>query len=134
MNHTRRMFQVVGALGILAVILGAFGAHSLSDVLSDRQISSYKTGVQYHFYHLLALLATAILYTSYPVAWLRRSFSMFFIGIILFSGSIYILSCRELIGLVHYKWLGPLTPIGGVFFICGWVSLFASSRHLNSIK
>lgn len=128
------MLQVVGVLGILAVVLGAFGAHSLKDVLSEIQISSYKTGVQYHFYHLLALFATAVLYSTHPNVWLRRSFYMFLIGIILFSGSLYMLSCRELIGLANYKWLGPLTPIGGVFLICGWVSLFASSRHLNSIK
>ncbi len=108
---------------MLAVGLGAFGAHGLKNVLPADKLVTYTTGITYHFYHTLALLAIILLAQSHPSKWLRRGALFFILGIFLFSGSLYLLATREVIGLTHYKWLGPITPIGGVFFILGWLSL-----------
>lgn len=112
---------IAGIMGAIAVILGAFGAHGLEGKLSEVQIATYKTGVQYHFYHTFAILACVCVGLIRPHRLFRSAALSFTIGIFLFSGSLYLLSCRELIGLSSWKWLGPLTPIGGLGFIIGWV-------------
>lgn len=104
----------------MAVGLGAFGAHGLENKLSELQIATYKTGVQYHFYHIFAIIACVTMSLLRPHRFFRMAALAFTIGILLFSGSLYLLSCRELIGLSSWKWLGPLTPIGGLAFIIGW--------------
>lgn len=114
---------LIGILGILAVILGAFGAHSLKALLPVDKLMTYQTGITYHFYHLFAMTFAWFLLERTKAKWAKRAFWCFFIGIILFSGSVYLLATRDLIGLINYKWLGPITPIGGVFFILGWLFL-----------
>ena len=115
-------------LGALAVIMGAFGAHFLKERLTAIQLNSYQTGVSYHFYHTLAILGVLALRQKGNQKVLDLSIKLFLIGIICFSGSLYLLSCRELIGLSYYKWLGPITPIGGVFFILAWLNLLRSHK------
>lgn len=117
------MGLLIGIMGALAVTLGAFGAHSLKDVLPADKLTIYQTGISYHFYHLFAMAFSWFAIDRGGGKWAKRSFWCFFIGIIFFSGSIYILATRDLIGLVNYKWVGPITPIGGVFFILGWLFL-----------
>lgn len=110
-------------LGALAVILGAFGAHSLKAMLAADQLAVFETGVRYHFYHSFALLAVGIIHLSYPVKRLRTATAFFITGIVLFSGSLYAMS---LLSISHIN-LGPIgiiTPIGGVFFILGWLMTF----------
>lgn len=104
--------------GFLAVALGAFGAHGLKQKLSVDMLAVYQTGVQYHFYHTLALFGVALLMLQLPqsVA-LRWSALLFFVGIIIFSGSLYVLS------ITGIRWLGAITPLGGVAFLVGWVLL-----------
>lgn len=109
-------------LAALAVILGAFGAHSLKEVLSAEQLRVFETGVRYQFYHSIALLLVGIIYMQYPVKQLRLATTFFIIGITLFSGSLYALSFLS-IGGVGIGPLGILTPIGGLFFILGWLFL-----------
>ena len=116
------MRQTVAILGALAVVLGAFGAHGLKDQLSDTSIQTYTTGVTYHFYHTLALLALTVWYQFKQDKALVQSFYCFVIGLCLFSGSLYLLATQDLMG-VSMKWLGPITPIGGLFFIFGWLNL-----------
>jgi len=118
-----RTALAAGALfGAIAVMFGAFGAHSLKNFLAPDQMDIFKTGVQYQFLHSLALLAVGIIYQAYPVKNLRAATGFFIAGILLFSGSLYILP------MLH-TWkmtLGPvglITPIGGVFFILGWMML-----------
>lgn len=123
----KRLLFVCSILGMLAVGLGAFGAHGLKNVLAVDKITTYTTGITYHFYHTLSLLFVTVLIKDNPSQWLKRSAFCFFIGILLFSGSLYLLATRELIGLSNYKWLGPLTPLGGLFFIMGWLSLGLSA-------
>jgi len=104
----------------LAVVLGAFGAHALKTVLPADQLPVYDTAVRYQFYHSIALLVTGITYTSFPVKSLKLAATFFIIGILLFSGSLYLLTALS-INNISIKPIGILTPIGGLFFIAGWV-------------
>jgi len=120
--NSRTMGVIVGILGALTVCIGAFGAHALKAALPEDKLATFTTGVTYQYYHLLAMgLIFLIVNNNSRNVWFIRSFVCFLIGIVLFSGSLYLLATRELIGLTTYKWLGPLTPVGGLFFIVGWV-------------
>lgn len=112
-------------LAALAVILGAFGAHALKQVLTEVQLQTFETGVRYQFYHSFALLVTGILFSSFPHKAVKLASTFFIIGIILFSGSLYALTLLKMNGQVGLGGLGMLTPIGGLFFIAGWLSLCA---------
>lgn len=117
-------FLTAGAIfGGLAIALGAFGAHGLERVTSNAKIlHSFQTGVQYQMYHALALLATGILFEKFPTAWLRRAGNAFIAGILLFSGSLYLLTFLK-IQESSTRFVGPITPLGGIVFIIGWVCL-----------
>jgi uncharacterized membrane protein YgdD (TMEM256/DUF423 family) len=118
--------------GLLGVILGAMGAHALQPpVLSEKLHGAYETAVRYQFYHSFALLFTALLYFIFPDKWIKRATWAFIIGIILFSGSIYLLVYLEGVMNVNPGMLGILTPIGGLFFITGWLFLLLG---INSRK
>ena len=105
---------------VLAVAIGAFGAHGLKAHLSTEMLQTYKTGVEYHFYHALGLLLIGVLSISFPSSLLNWSAILLAIGIILFSGSLYVLA------ITGIKWLGAITPLGGLSFIAGWVLLFVA--------
>lgn len=109
---------IAAASGFFAVALGAFGAHGLKQKLSADMLAVYQTGVQYHFYHTLALFGVALLLLQLPQSTaLRWSAALFFIGIIIFSGSLYVLAISGV------RWLGAVTPLGGVAFLVGWILL-----------
>lgn len=113
-----------GALmAALAVILGAFAAHSLKAVLAHDQLMVFNTGVRYQFYHSFALLITGIVYAYYPHKNLRLASTFFLVGIILFSGSLYAMSLLSIPG-ISLGPIGIITPIGGLFFILGWILFF----------
>lgn len=107
----------------LAVILGAFGAHGLKTLVSPLQIETFKTGVQYHFYHALAMAVAVLISQFIDNKSIQRSFSLFAIGILCFSGSLYGFTFAEVIGTEGVRWLGIVTPTGGIFFILGWINL-----------
>jgi len=121
-----KLFLTLASLsGMLAVILGAFGAHGLKNRLDAYSMGVFETAVQYHFYHSLALLAVGVLAVSQPqTALLKSSGWLFLIGIVIFSGSLYILSVTGM------RWLGAVTPLGGLAFIGGWACLAAMSWKL----
>lgn len=123
-------FLFLGALSAMtAVAFGAFGAHSLKDVLSPELLAVYHTGVDYQFWHALGLIAIALLQLqSPPSRLLDWSGRLMFIGIVLFSGSLYCLT------LLNLKWIGAITPIGGVCFLLSWVLLavFAARKKPQS--
>lgn len=104
----------------LAVAIGAFGAHGLKAHLSQEMLQTYRTGVEYHFYHALGLLLIGVLSVVYPSNILNWSAFLLTLGTILFSGSLYLMA------ITGIKWLGAITPIGGLSFIAGWVFLFLS--------
>ena len=110
-------------LGALAVALGAFGAHGLKKYVPVETISTFETGVRYQFYHVFALLAVAILYEKFPVKWLRYAGNSFLLGILLFSGSLYLLTAFKATETIGMEKFGIITPIGGLFFIAGWLLL-----------
>lgn len=122
-----------GALfAALAVILGAFGAHSLKPYLDTSGLQTFETGVRYQFYHSFALLVTGLAYSQFPVRPLRLANVFFAIGILLFSGSLYVLALLRN-GGAGLGPIGILTPVGGLFFIAGWFCLFAGvSRRTTS--
>lgn len=106
------------ASGFIMVAMGAFGAHGLKAKLPANLMSAYETGVHYQAIHTLAILACCILAIQLgKVAWFHYAAISFAIGILLFSGSLYGLA------LTSMKWLGPVTPIGGLFFLAGWFLL-----------
>jgi len=115
---SRHVIVIACVFGLLAVVIGAFGAHGLKNRLAPDLMAVYQTGVQYHFYHALALLACGILMhigIDHPA--MRISAYAFMAGIILFSGSLYVLA------ITGVRWLGAITPLGGVAFIAGWLFL-----------
>ncbi|MDA9263387.1 DUF423 domain-containing protein [Saprospiraceae bacterium] len=134
MRNKKRMLTTLAITGMLAISIGAFGAHGLKPKLTATQLNTFNTGVNYHFYHLLAMSFSYLLYLYSNNNWVRIGFWSFLVGIVMFSGSLYLLSIRELIDLTNYKWLGPLTPIGGVCFIFGWLSIMISAYASQNIS
>lgn len=112
---------------MLAVITGAFGAHYLKTIFSAEILGSFETGVRYQFYHALALLLTGMMSTQLQSGWLRRATYFFIAGIILFSGSIYLLCFLKNNQVIGLQGIGVLTPLGGLCFIAGWLMLLLAA-------
>lgn len=115
---SKPILMTASILLALAVAIGAFGAHGLKAHLSSEMMQIYKTGVEYHFYHALGLLLVGVLSISMPSNYLNWSAIFLTAGIVLFSGSLYVMAVSGI------KWLGAITPLGGICFIAGWVFLF----------
>jgi len=111
-------------LGALSVALGAFGAHGLKKLVEPETVNSFETGVRYQFYHAIALFLVAILFEKSPTKLLRWAGYCFLIGILLFSGSLYLLTALKATDTVGLSGIGIITPFGGLFFILGWVLIF----------
>jgi len=127
-------FIKVGALlGALAVVLGAFGAHALKQKVSEAAVNIFETGVRYQFYHVFAILVVGILYRDYGSKWMIWAGALFIAGIILFSGSLYILTYFKGTEKPGFNWIGAITPVGGLAFIAGWVCLFISIIKVSKI-
>lgn len=115
-------FLITAALlGALAVALGAFAAHKLRQVLSPEQVATFETGVRYQFYHVFALLGVAVVYEKFPGGLMQWAGNCFIIGILLFSGSLYLMTALRATESVGVNKLGIITPFGGLFFIAGWM-------------
>jgi uncharacterized membrane protein YgdD (TMEM256/DUF423 family) len=127
----KRIILVAAFFGALAVILGAFGAHGLEGKISPQHIETWKTANQYHFYHTLALLFLST-FSRAKTASIRVSFIAFIIGLLFFSGSLYLLSIREITGFGNPAILGLITPLGGLAFIVGWAALFVAALKNKS--
>jgi uncharacterized membrane protein YgdD (TMEM256/DUF423 family) len=118
----RQIIITASILGMLAVITGAFGAHALKALITTQQLEVWHTAVQYQFYHVLILLFLSR-FTRYDNKLIAASYYFFTFGIILFSGSLYLLSCRYLLGWDWLAIMGPVTPLGGLLLIMGWLML-----------
>lgn len=112
-------------LGALSVALGAFGAHLLKKLLSPEALNTFETAVRYQFYHVFALALSAVLYRDYPNKMLKNAGALFILGIVLFSGSLYLLTLFSLAGIDNFKWIGAITPLGGAAFMAGWLCIAA---------
>lgn len=121
---TKRFLIFACISGLTAVIFGAFGAHILKRILSEQQVLVFETGVRYQFFHTFALIAVALLSRYTSKRWTTIAGWLFLVGIILFSGSLYLLSLTEFLEIQYMqKVIGPITPIGGLLFVAGWASL-----------
>jgi uncharacterized membrane protein YgdD (TMEM256/DUF423 family) len=127
MPPTAKVFLTLGAANAaLVVMLGAFGAHALKPRLSAEMLGVYQTAVHYHMFHALGLLAVGFLATQVPVSgYLKWSGWLMCTGIVLFSGSLYVLSVTQ------WRWLGAVTPLGGTAFILAW-ALFVTAAFKAS--
>lgn len=123
-----RKFIIIGAsMMALGVALGAFGAHALKERLEPSMLQIFHTGVEYQFYHAIGVLIVGVLLRTYPSPGLKWAAWLFISGITLFSGSLYLLA------LTGVKQLGMITPIGGISFIAGWITLALSLVKRNKI-
>ena len=114
-----------------AVILGAMGAHWLKTKLDSSQLESFKTGVLYQLLHAIVLLVLALQADKLAGNLYNSAVICFTLGIFLFSGSIYLLSTKELMELQNLRWLGPITPLGGLLLISGWCLLGLAYKKLT---
>ena len=128
----QKTFGIIAAVyGALAVILGAFGAHALKEKLDAYQLEIFNKGVQYQFYHVIALFAVVFLAEKIQPKTLTFAGWFFSVGILFFSGSLYLLATRSLMGTdALTPILGPVTPLGGLCFIIGWTLLLVSFTKL----
>ena len=123
-----KRFITTGALlGAIAVALGAFGAHGLKKIVPAETVQTFQTGVQYQMYHALALLLTGLLYEKCFQKFARIAGVLFLIGVILFSGSLYLLTAGKAAEIASFDRSGILTPFGGIAFIAGWLFLFLAA-------
>lgn len=111
--------SVAALLGFVAVAMGAFGGHALKNTLSPDDLNIWEIGARYHFFHALAMLAVGLMIQQSVIAhkWLSAVPWAFGVGIVLFSGSLYLMA------LTQKKWLGAITPLGGLLFMAGWLLL-----------
>ena len=124
----KSILTIAAISGLLAVVLGAFGAHALKKMISLEMLEVYKTGVQYQFYHTFALLAVGILMHFNTSKALKWSGYLFVVGILLFSGSLYVMT------ITGIKALGIITPFGGTVWIAAWFLLMKHCRKLTTSK
>ena len=122
--------KTAALLGALSVMMGAFAAHGLKQYLSSDNLQIFETAVRYQFYHVFALMAVGILYAAFPGKLLEWAGKLFIAGIVLFSGSLYLL-CYVKYNQMPLNWLGAITPFGGAAFSAGWVLLFSAVIKRN---
>jgi len=120
----RNFLSVAALLGALSVALGAFAAHKLKTMVGPETVAIFETGVRYQFYHVFALLFVAFLSEKIHNKWMIWAGNCFIMGIIFFCGSLYILTALTIAENTHRTLAGIATPIGGVFFIAGWIFLY----------
>jgi uncharacterized membrane protein YgdD (TMEM256/DUF423 family) len=119
---------IAGILGALTVAAGAFGAHGLRGIVGPEILQIYETAVKYQFFHVFALLASGILFQSFPNRKILWSGRLFLVGMLLFCGSLYGLTYLEATGNQSMNWVGFLTPVGGLCFISGWILIALGVR------
>ncbi|KQN35188.1 hypothetical protein ASE92_11245 [Pedobacter sp. Leaf41] len=119
----KRIILTASFFGVVAVLLGAFGAHGLKAVIDQPSIEIWQKGVEYQFYHTFALLYLST-FARYRNKLINIAYFCFTFGIVLFSGSLYLLATRSILKLDFINLIGPITPIGGLLFVLGWIMLF----------
>lgn len=126
----KKILSTATILGMIAIILGAFGAHALKKVLSVEQLVTFETGVRYQMYHALFLLFIGLM-KNISLKAKKTIYFLVVFGILLFSGSIYLLATNDLTSF-DFKVIGFITPIGGLLLIVAWVVLFININNKQS--
>lgn len=128
----KKILIKAGILGCIAVLGGAFGAHALKEILTSEQLISFNTGTRYQLIHAVVLLILSFLISQYQSKHFSIASKLIFWGVILFSGSIYLLTLKNLIGIEALKFVGPITPIGGLLIIAGWIYVIIGGIKLKT--
>ncbi len=118
------LLKIGTLIAALTVILGAFAAHTLKAKLQADALGIFETAVRYQMYHCIAICIAAIIYKEFPYNNIAIAGKLFLVGIIFFSGSLYLLTFLKAINNTNFTWVGAITPLGGVAFIFGWLLLF----------
>ena len=126
--------KTAALLGAFSVALGAFAAHTLKGSVSTEALEIFETSVKYQFYHVFGLLAVGIIYKEFSSKLLVLAGRLFIAGIILFCGSLYILTAAIASGETSFNWIGAITPFGGLCFILGWIFLFWGFRKKQAVE
>jgi uncharacterized membrane protein YgdD (TMEM256/DUF423 family) len=126
--------KIAALIGALGIMLGAFAAHAIKSRVAADVLQIFETGVRYQMYHCFAIFVTAILYKEFPTKNIVWAGKLFLIGIIIFSGSLYLLTYIKAIGADNFLWLGAVTPFGGIAFIAGWLLLLKVFIGNNNFK
>lgn len=122
-----KSFLKTGALlGALTIIFGAFAAHAIKSRVNAETLAIFETGVRYQMYHVFAIILVGIIYKDFPFKSMLWAGKLFLAGIILFSGSLYLLTYFKAAGKENMYWLGAVTPFGGICFIVGWFLILKS--------
>jgi uncharacterized membrane protein YgdD (TMEM256/DUF423 family) len=129
-SMNKQIIITASVLGLLAVIAGAFAAHGLTQYLSPKQLEIWHTAVQYQFYHVFALLFLSVV-AAQGDRLNKASYYLFTFGILFFSGSLYLLACRDVLGWNWLKIIWPVTPLGGLLFIAGWATMALAAFKKN---
>jgi uncharacterized membrane protein YgdD (TMEM256/DUF423 family) len=122
MNY--KLLSAGATFAAIAVMLGAFGAHQLKEIVAAKDLVTWETGCRYQMYHALGLILISVISSEHKN--LKRAGFFFTMGIFLFSGSLYLIALKDVLSM-NLKFIGPLTPIGGLFFVAGWISLLSFS-------
>jgi uncharacterized membrane protein YgdD (TMEM256/DUF423 family) len=128
----KSFLSIAALLGALSVVLGAFAAHKLKQIAAADTVGVFETGVRYQFYHVFALLMVALLSEKFSNRWMVWAGNCFITGIILFSGSLYLLTALKIAESTHGQLAGVITPVGGLFFIAGWIFLWLGVSQKKS--
>lgn len=120
--------------GFLCVALGAFGAHALKESLTDYQHIIYNKAVQYQMFHTVAVFITVILFKQTELKIFQKAAWLFLLGILFFSGSLYVLACKDLLNISNTTFIGPVTPLGGLLFLSGWIMVFVGALRIKFNK
>lgn len=129
--NARQVLSTAAFIGAFSVAAGAFGAHGLKKIFSQEILQTFETAVRYEFYHVFALLVTGLLLLNRDEKLLRWAALLFIAGILLFSGSLYLLCVVKWKEMADWYWLGAITPFGGVCFIAGWLMLMVGIGKRN---
>ena len=132
--NQKKIIGIAALLGGLSVALGAFGAHGLESMVEAGKMQAddiriFETGVRYQFYHNFALLAVGLGYHLLNPKLAKYAVTLFLIGMIIFSGSLYLLTLSEPLLGTRLSWLGAITPLGGISLIVGWIILFRATKN-----
>ncbi|OYU96141.1 MAG: hypothetical protein CFE21_06940 [Bacteroidetes bacterium B1(2017)] len=125
MKHTHRIYTRLGfLLAAIGVILGAFGSHVLKELIGESELNTFDTGVRYQMIHALAIIILSLSHRKFDENKLDLTLGLFLAGILIFSGSLYLLATRSIWGDDSYRIIGAITPLGGIAFISGWLLMF----------
>jgi uncharacterized membrane protein YgdD (TMEM256/DUF423 family) len=125
----KNFLSIAAVLGALSVALGAFAAHRLKEIVSPDAVAIFETGVRYQFYHVFALLVVGLLSERIDNKWMIWAGNCFIMGIVFFCGSLYALTALKVADSSHLTLIGIATPVGGVFFIAGWLFLWLGVKR-----